>query len=145
MPLVFVHGVNVREGKKYDRELAIRNAHFLNVFFKMLGHEPAEESILSPYWGNLVANPSSWHELSARNRSIARAALLEQLKERFGQRRRAVRGSVVSLLNLAKKYPLDELMDMMWMSTLEEEIEGDDDGADGATLSKMGFALLKLS
>ena len=58
MPLVFVHGVNVREGALYDRELAFRNRHFIEIFYKQLGREIQESAIFNPYWGDLGASLS---------------------------------------------------------------------------------------
>jgi hypothetical protein len=58
MPLVFVHGVNVRKGELYDRELAFRNRHFVDIFYKQLGLEVQESDIFNPYWGELGATLS---------------------------------------------------------------------------------------
>jgi hypothetical protein len=58
MPLVFVHGVNVRQGALYDKELAFRNRHFSEVLYRQLGRDISIDSILSPYWGDLGASLS---------------------------------------------------------------------------------------
>ncbi|HEY9792253.1 MAG TPA: hypothetical protein V6D22_17750 [Candidatus Obscuribacterales bacterium] len=58
MPLVFVHGVNVRQGPVYERELAFRNRHFIDIFYKQLGLNVDASSIFSPYWGDLGATLS---------------------------------------------------------------------------------------
>jgi hypothetical protein len=49
MPLVFIHGVNVRDDETYERETTQRNQFFENVFFKLLGVK--KPTILNPYWG----------------------------------------------------------------------------------------------
>lgn len=56
MPLVFVHGVNVREGDKYKKEVTQRDYYFRNIFFNLLGHQSQEVEIISPYWGDLATN-----------------------------------------------------------------------------------------
>ena len=58
MPLVFVHGVNVREGELYSRERAFRDRHFVEIFYRQLGRQVAVESIFNPYWGDLGATLS---------------------------------------------------------------------------------------
>ena len=59
MPLVFVHGVNVRHGELYDRELAFRDKHFLEILYKQLGRNVKIDSIFNPYWGDLGASLSA--------------------------------------------------------------------------------------
>ncbi len=51
MPLVFVHGVNVRLGPKYEKEMQQRNQYFVNIFYKLLGRQFSAERVISPYWG----------------------------------------------------------------------------------------------
>ncbi len=59
MPLVFVHGVNVRLGPKYEREMLLRNQYFVNIFYKLMGREFSADRIISPYWGDLATNTTS--------------------------------------------------------------------------------------
>ena len=59
MQLVFVHGVNVRKGELYEKEVEFRNRNFADIFFRQLGHEVPDESIANPYWGDLGADISS--------------------------------------------------------------------------------------
>lgn len=58
MPLVFVHGVNVRHGELYNRELAFRDRHFTEILYKQLGRTIDVDSIFNPYWGDLGASLS---------------------------------------------------------------------------------------
>ena len=59
MPLVFVHGVNVRHGELYNRELAFRDRHFTEILFKQLGRSVDVDTIYNPYWGDLGASLSA--------------------------------------------------------------------------------------
>lgn len=59
MPLVFVHGVNVRLGPKYEREMLLRNQYFVNIFYKLMGREFSADRIISPYWGDLATNTTT--------------------------------------------------------------------------------------
>lgn len=58
MPLVFVHGVNVRLGDLYSREQAFRDRHFVEIFYRQLGRDVSPDSIFNPYWGDLGASIS---------------------------------------------------------------------------------------
>ncbi|HEY9730878.1 MAG TPA: alpha/beta fold hydrolase [Drouetiella sp.] len=59
MPLVFVHGVNVRLGPKYEKELQQRNQYFVNIFYKLLGRQFTADRVISPYWGDLATSTTS--------------------------------------------------------------------------------------
>lgn len=59
MPLVFVHGVNVRLGTKYEKEMQQRNQYFVNIFYKLLGRQFSADRVISPYWGDLATNTTS--------------------------------------------------------------------------------------
>lgn len=59
MPLVFVHGVNVRLGPKYEKEMQQRNQYFVNIFYKLLGRQFSADRVISPYWGDLATNTTA--------------------------------------------------------------------------------------
>lgn len=50
MPLVFVHGVNVRDNEEYYREEKIRDGLFREFILKGSFGNP-NATILNPYWG----------------------------------------------------------------------------------------------
>lgn len=58
MPLVFVHGVSVRAGESYDRQLEFRDESFRR---HVLGR--ADVAVLNPYWGDLGAS-AAWEHAS---------------------------------------------------------------------------------
>jgi hypothetical protein len=58
LPLVFVHGVNVRSGSVYDKEVAFRNHHFTEIFYSQLNRKIHPDAIFNPYWGDLGAKLS---------------------------------------------------------------------------------------
>lgn len=51
MPIVFVHGVNNRDGEAYRENEAGRNGFLREIVAPALGLAPAKLRILSPYWG----------------------------------------------------------------------------------------------
>lgn len=54
MPLVFVHGVNVRDDEAYRQEVSLRNQLLINVFSPLAGvHLPAE-NLFDAFWGDLA-------------------------------------------------------------------------------------------
>ena len=66
MPLVFVHGVSVRAGDSYDRQLEFRNA----AFRRHVTPNPAA-SIYSPFWGAAGAR-AAWHHASLPGEPVLR-------------------------------------------------------------------------
>ncbi len=66
MPLVFVHGVSVRAGESYDRQLEFRNA----AFRRHVLPDPAA-SIYNPYWGAAGAK-AAWHHASLPGEPVLR-------------------------------------------------------------------------
>ena len=117
MPLVFVHGVNVRQGALYDRELAFRNRHFIEVFYKQLGRQVSADSIFNPYWGDLGASPSPDSPYLPRG-------IYEMLWRRNIGKDAAAGGAdiediIVSesdhpLLDLAREASLADVIDLLW-------------------------------
>jgi hypothetical protein len=55
MPLVFVHGVNVRRDDDYDRNVAARDSMFRRFAAAAFVDDPSTLSILNPFWGGEAA------------------------------------------------------------------------------------------
>lgn len=54
MPLVFVHGVNVRDDELYREEVLLRNQLMLNVFFPLAGISVPGNNLYDAFWGDLA-------------------------------------------------------------------------------------------
>lgn len=54
MPLVFVHGVNVRDDELYRQEVILRNQLLMNVFSPLAGLNLAAENLFDAFWGDLA-------------------------------------------------------------------------------------------
>jgi hypothetical protein len=52
MPLVFVHGVNVRRGRRYERLCDRRNYLFRSVSLRNVLPQLTDDHISNPYWGD---------------------------------------------------------------------------------------------
>lgn len=63
MPLVFVHGVSVRDGKSYAENQATRDGLFRKYALKELVPNSDKARIENPYWGQFGANPA-WNSAS---------------------------------------------------------------------------------
>lgn len=55
MPIVFVHGVNNRDGQAYRENEHARNAFLREIVAPALGLAPESLSLFSPYWGRFGA------------------------------------------------------------------------------------------
>jgi len=54
MPIVFIHGVNVRENQEsYQQQVKQRNGFLRQIIAPALGLKPQALKILNPYWGHL--------------------------------------------------------------------------------------------
>jgi hypothetical protein len=63
VPLVFVHGVSVREGKQYAENQKTRDGLFRKYALKKLVVDSEKALIENPYWGQFGANPA-WNSAS---------------------------------------------------------------------------------
>ena len=63
MPVLFVHGVNVRQDATYDAHLTQRNALLRELFLRPLLTQPQRVALFNPYWGRYAAT-LAWGGLS---------------------------------------------------------------------------------
>src|SRR5579885_2790900 len=118
MPLVFVHGVNVRLGEVYSREQAFRDRHFVEIFYKQLGREVGMDSILNPYWGDLGASvspdtpflPRGSYQMLWR-RQAQNSANEHKMTEMEG---RLDSDSPTPLLDMARTASISDVIDVLW-------------------------------
>ncbi len=139
MPLVFIHGVNVRLGRRYEIEVLQRNQHFSKIFFKMLGHNIKPENIFNPYWGDLATNLSPGNLFLP---SVDAHLPGDRLLSHFLDRDHAGSESH-SLLSLAKTAPMSEVFDLMIVAMSESESTENTDEA--TALSELAYKALGLS
>lgn len=125
MQLVFVHGVNVRKGELYEKEVEFRNRNFADIFFRQLGHEVPNEAITNPYWGDLGADISSdqpflprgsyemlWRKLDYAQGDAEAPPSLEPLDQ----------NSKTPLLDIARTTSMADVIDVIW-DLLDEEAD----------------------
>jgi hypothetical protein len=58
LPLVFVHGVSVRDGRQYAENQRTRDGLFRQFALSKVVRNPAKAHIENPYWGKFGANPA---------------------------------------------------------------------------------------
>lgn len=152
MPLVFIHGVNVRLGAKYDRELQQRNQYFVNIFYKLLGREFSADRVISPYWGDLATSTTSgnpylpgqkhssaqkyeWPKEQARSAGLEQDAVGEPLHDNDLD--------AGSLIDLAKTESISKVVDIVIATASERASALSLEQAAG--LSELAFSALDLS
>lgn len=114
MPLVFVHGVNVRQGVNYDDEVNNRNALFQKFLLKEIVPEPQKVKIFNPYWGDYGVQ-FAWEKKSLPQSAIEELGsgdelpliLLNQI-----QLEQELNPDTV-LLEVAKK-SITDVIDLLW-------------------------------
>lgn len=114
MPLVFIHGVNVRyDSSKDDPLVNARTCLFRRFALSRLVKEPEKTLVLNPYWGNLAAKfawnhaslPSGHYEAFGGDDTVS-ADLLSIKPE-------AVEDPDTALLSVARD-SLGKAVDMVW-------------------------------
>jgi pimeloyl-ACP methyl ester carboxylesterase len=139
MPLVFVHGVNVRLGRVYELEMQQRNQHFLHIFFKLLGRELPAENIFNPYWGDLATNLSPGNQfLPALQSAVAGQRLISHFGDAASEAR-----TKCSLITMAKTQPIRDVFDLMIAAAVEDGIADTLEQAE--ELSKLAYRTVHLS
>jgi len=128
MPLVFIHGVNVRMDDRYLRETNQRNENFAKILFPLLGREIKAEHILNPFWGDLATNSGSPFIPPDPQWMITK--LTQRLTSGSG-----------SLLHLARRRPMKEVCDVMAAASMESQQEQHQ----FEEVSQLGLSLIKFS
>jgi hypothetical protein len=144
MPLVFIHGVNVREGEEYEQDMALRNRLFADVFFKILGRNVPDAAIFSPYWGELAPTGSTDNPYLPKldlkslqeRRNRVRALIPEATKKVLGL-------SSNPLLALAKSGSMEEMFDLMVTVAHDDMKNAEDGGKRMKSLSHFAYESTK--
>lgn len=139
MPVVFVHGVNVREGRAYSVEVLQRNRYLSNIFLKTLGRDIAPDAIHCPYWGDLATQvtpgkpflPAFETPTSTTKRLLNQLVAADDAKD-----------EKLSLLNLARKESMDDVVDLLIAAAAEEETSSE---ADAEQLCDFAYNALKFT
>ena len=132
MPLVFVHGVNVRKDAQYvDREKA-RNELFCHVAMKDIVATATLADILSPYWGGDGANVDG---LSMPDRDFQNFGTNDGEFERLAYELAIAEPSSEMLLSIARK-DFGSAVDLLWSASALSV-----DGGNGEDLGNVGVSL----
>jgi hypothetical protein len=114
MPLVFVHGVNVRVSAGYEKENKTRDALFRQFALRAVKADPARAAILSPYWGDLGVR-FYWGHASLPGRGAESFGPVDDFpglltREALGDQ---TPDPEAALLQVARK-SLPEAVDLLW-------------------------------
>lgn len=148
MPLVFVHGVNVRLGPKYEKEMQQRNQYFVNIFYKLLGRQFSEDRVISPYWGDLATNTtcgnpylphSKFETVLNRDRRELHDESFDATEESWDDGETSGR----SLLNLARTDSISKVFDIVIAAASEQSLDSSLEHA--RALSELALSALDLS
>ena len=153
MPLVFVHGVNVRSGKGYEKELMQRNQYFCNIFYRLLGRQIGAEEILSPYWGDLATSLTTGSPFLPQNKTKTAPGKSDKNKKQDQEEEQdqdhesdqdlePEEGNEGSLLDLARTGSIEQVLDVV-IATASEQAEHSSQQA--SELSKLAFRALELN
>lgn len=114
MPLVFVHGVSVREGPEYAQRVQSRDALFKKYVLRNLTPSPDKVLLLNPYWGDAAAR-FAWGNASLPGHALERFGPEDELSAlllgaAFGEQMPAKQQL---LIHLARQ-SLDQAIDLLW-------------------------------
>lgn len=134
MPLVFVHGVNVRDDSDYYADLDVRDGYFRRFALDGVVSDASAAKILNPYWGKDAAS-FRWNH----------ASLPDDSYESFGQSDAAFEEIVAEIapgleadpdriaLTAAREHSLAAAVDLVWAAAAHTELPGEDPDALAST------------
>jgi pimeloyl-ACP methyl ester carboxylesterase len=121
MPLVFIHGVNVRTADDpdlFEASVRARDALFRSVVLQKVVSEPEEATILNPYWGDLGA-AFAWNHAALPPPSSEAFGLSDEVLELFLDTANdggSPGGNL--LLSEARRTSLSEAIDLLWATSV---------------------------
>src|SRR5262249_1240657 len=137
--LVFIHGVNVRQGSLYDKEVSFRDRSFIEIFYRELGRKVEATSILNPYWGHLGASPSNDNPFLPRGQyPMLFASRAQQETAADYARSEVLEKSLTEtdsenpFLDLARQGSLTDVVDVLWDVAGEDLTHGIDEMKESA-------------
>lgn len=115
MPLVFVHGVNVRDDSGYDEEVSARDAYFREFLLKEIFADPQKVQIFNPYWGKHGVK-FAWNQASLPTKGIEELGPEDDLPALFLSQILVteVNNPDTLLLEIAKHQSLEDIVDLLW-------------------------------
>jgi hypothetical protein len=125
MPLVFVHGVKVREGIKYSSNVNARNALFRRITLRGLIDENRNSTIFNPYWGkygskfvwDYASLPGKLETLGSGEDNMLSLLLSEMLSNQDIQ-------SGNTLAQIARSHSLEDSIDLLLAVSSKHIING---------------------
>lgn len=139
MPIVFIHGVNVRQDEKYKRETRQRNEYLANILFPLIGRKTTAESIINPFWGDLATNLTPGNLFIPERPKLAIEKLSETVLGKSDSLVTRLSASEFSLLKLARKRPITEVFDAMVAASVEEDVLAEPESVSRLSLSLLRF------
>ncbi len=122
MPVVFVHGVNVRRDTHYDQGVAARNAYLRQYVLPDLTGDPSKVRIFNPYWGDLAATLAWNHASLPRYGQETFGAEDEVLVRLLGEESLAeISQADTALLTLAGQ-SLRDVVDLIFAQAIQEAL-----------------------
>ena len=114
MPLIFIHGVNVRNNAGYYESVDFRNALFRKFALKDLVADPAKVAIFNPYWGKHGVK-FAWNQASLPGSSIEEMGGEDEMPILFlgSTQLDKISNSDTILLNIAQN-SMAEVIDLLW-------------------------------
>jgi hypothetical protein len=126
MPLVFIHGVNVRDSPAYRAEVQARDALFRRFTFAHLVPDPGQVALLNPYWGDL-GSVFRWNHASLPVSGVEQFGPEDELAvvllSQAGIREEPNPDTV--LLTVARR-SLPEAVDLLWALSAQRVADADE-------------------
>lgn len=137
MPLVFVHGVSVRQDDSYEKNVKARNSLFRRFALGSISTNPSQTTILNPYWGDLGAN-FYWEYASLPGRETERFGPDEELPVLLVgeslQGRQPAPEEII--LDVTRTTSLADAIDLLWAVSAQQVEDEKDDAAELALLAE---------
>lgn len=117
MPLVFVHGVNVRKGDDYERSVSRRNDLFRRFALKQVVDTWRDFPILNPYWGGDAAK-FLWNNASLpTGKEDVLGGVAEDVALFLAETDSFPSRPDCAVLTVAQRRGLSPALDLLWSNT----------------------------
>jgi hypothetical protein len=118
MPLVFVHGVNVRLDQNYQTAVNARDEMFRAHLLTAISKDWPKSSILNPYWGR-YGGKFAWNFASSPRRATETLGAAEHLASALAAQFAGTPSTGTALLELARTEGLPSALDTLFLCAAE--------------------------
>ncbi len=142
MPIVFVHGVNVRQDETYKKELLQRDNLFLNVFYPLSGLSCPENAVINAYWGDLAPVHTPGNPFLPGSHGARRQRKQPESDDLLNGQ---IEDKPQSALEMARSGPIIDVLDLLLSFAADEKSGELSDEEQAQLVSRLAYKAVRLA